>query len=370
MLCLPIATALAIMTAAPRTQVSGNAVLSYGDLLNGSAPTYASEHGQVHVDQLGLSLTHRFTDGIEAYIGLVHSGSTMTANEVWMRFDGLPLEGAFTVGRFYKPLGAPIPLATLSFPALMFHVYTDVGAKLHFRHDIWSFELGVVNGAPVSGPSNQSGQIGGSRVYSNIAPSSGPDDNHFRDVYQRIEFALGEDWGSLTAGVTGTLGKLSNTEITGQQPTVDASPPPPPRLVPSNIGEFTTYRRDHQRRHVSADFDYTTGPWRLYGEAYYARDGRLRRTVWSIAGSRTFFTSAGEVTATLAHDILRVGTQRAFLGKPETWDRRRLAASLTWWPTQSVQILAEYDVNREDVYEVGGGRVDNDEIQVQSIYYF
>ncbi len=365
LLCLGLVTA-------PRTDLSGYLVLSYGDIAtHGGLSIAASNHGQFSFDLIGLNLAHRFNDRADAYASLINTGSTMTANEAWFRMDGLPLEGSVTAGRFYKPLGAPIPTPNLSFPSILFHVYTDVGVKFNFQPNIWSLELGVVNGAPVTGAQARAAQVGGSQVVSNVTSTPFVEAGNDKDAYGRLGIALGEDWGSLTAGVGGTIGRLTAEEVGTLNPTAPApGPPPPPPPTPSAIGQYTSVVTDDKRSHFNADLDYAYGPFGIMGEYYYARDGRLRRRTWSVAASWKFYTAAGEVTATAGYDEYEINAERVVSGISGTWNRRRRSLSLSWWPSERLQLSAEYDFNEENARLANGGEIMNDEAQVQCIAYF
>lgn len=347
-----------LITAAPKTMLFGDLIMSYNHFDRSTAPR--SDTSSFSLDQADLGILHYLDDRTTAYARLAASPTSVSVTEAYVSYDGLPWSGKITVGKFYKPLGAPVPLTTLSFPAIMFHANAEIGAKANFGVYPWTFEAGAVNGNRVTGSASSSSLVGASEVVTNI--TSDPERNKEKDYYTRIAYEGGESWGSLTAGVTGTFGELGTGEIVLLNPDAGGGPSP--------IGGFITQNGDDIRRRVSADLDFQRGPYRIFGEYLYSIDGRLHRTTLTAAGSYSFFTKWGEITPTFAWDSLDLNSQRTELRAARTWDRERFTPSVSYSPISSVKFIGQYSFNRENVRETGGGRVKNDDWTIQSIYYF
>ncbi|MEK8022955.1 MAG: hypothetical protein AAB229_04025 [Candidatus Hydrogenedentota bacterium] len=345
------------LTGAPKTTMFGDIVVSWRDLAGGD---YINLEGDnFRFDQADLGLHHQINDFVVGYTRLSLTGGSVTPNEAWLRLEGMPYEGSFTIGKFFKPLGAPIPLASLSFPAIMLHSYSDFGAKVNFSKDAFSLELGTVNGNPLSAPAT-GGRVGGTAVITNANPPTTNDIDNNKEMYGRLAVNYGEDWGSLTAGVTYTEGRLASQEIDALNPGGAL-----------NFGIFGLPVNVAKRRaHLEFDLDYQKGPFRIFSEYVNAEDGRLRRKIFSLAGSYVFFYTSGAVTTTLGYDNLNINAARPNLNLPYTWNRNRLSASLQWQPYEFLSIQGEYDWNRENAIQRDGGHVDNDGITIQSIIYF
>lgn len=310
------------------------------------------------LDEAAVALSCDMSEYTSAYVRASSSGARLTLSEAYLTVTGLPANGSFTAGEFYKPLGAPIPLANLSFTSLAFHSYQDLGLKLNFDRGLLNYEVGLVNGNPLAPPANCN-RVGGSPILSNPFPGNRIMD-HDMEVYGRVEANWGEDWGSLTVGLNGLYGKLSQREINALNPRP---------LLSSTIGCFTTANRASRRVRGSIDADYQVGPYRVFGEYLKAQDGRLRRDIISGAGSYTWYTRHGSVIGTLGYDYLNLNTEAALYSNPETWNRKRYSVSLAWWPEEFLEFLAEYNFNRENVRNPTGGNVSNDEFTIQSILY-
>lgn len=357
---MTIASAMLItlLLTTTKTTVFGDLIVSYRDLAGGQYVNRDTDG--FHFDQADLGLKHQFTDDVSGYTRLSMTGNGVSIDEAYIRMEGLPYDGSLTMGRFYKPLGAPIPLASLSFPAIMLHSAPELGLKVNLAMNPVSFEAGLVNGNPLTAPS-LGGLVAGSPVMTNANPPNILDIDNARDVYTRLEVNFGEDWGSLTAGATYTAGELSSAELDGLN-----------RGGSLEFGLFPTTppRLSHRREHLDFDLDYQKGPVRIFSEYVDAQDGRLRRKIFSTAGSYVFFYTTGAVTATLGYDVLNLNAERRLVSQPQTWNRHRVSMSLEWQPNEALSMQAEYDFNREDVIPKGGGDIDNDAFSVQSILSF
>lgn len=340
-----------------RTSVHGDVILSYVDIENNQIGTLDAE--SFRIDQADLGLHHQLNDWSVAYIRLAITPGSMTPSEAWLKLEGLPWDGAVTIGKFYRPLGASIPLSNLSFPQLMFHAYPDIGVKTSFFRDPIGMEIGVVNGYSLS-PGPSSARVGGTPVLANAnSGASFPDIDNNRNWYGRLSVNRGEDWGSLTLGMSYLGGRLPAQEVDALNPGGRF-----------DFGLFRTTNNEDNRAHLSYDVDYQYGPWRLFAEYVKAQDGRLRRDIYSVAGSFTFYPRCGRITTTLGWDKLDIKDQEVRLRQPMSWDRQRTAFIVSWWPEEVIQVQAEFDHNIENVSEWGGGRHDNNAFTLQSIYYF
>ncbi len=340
-----------------RTSLHGDLILSYVDIANNQVTNLDAE--SFRVDQADLGLHHQLNDVSVGYLRLAITPGAMSLSEAYVKFDGLPWQGAITLGKFYRPLGAPVPLSNLTYPQLMVHAYPEIGVKTSFFRDPIGIEVGVVNGYSLA-PASLSARVAGTPVLSNAnASASFPDIDNNRNWYGRLSSNVGEDWGSLTVGMTYLGGRLPAQEV-------DA-------LNPGGRFDFGLFRRtnfEDDRQHLSYDIDYQYGPWRAYGEFLKARDGRLRRDIWNVAGSYTFYPRCGMITTTLGWDKLDIKDQEIRINNPMSWDRSRASFTVAWWPTEAIQVQAEFDLNHENVSQTGGGRLDNDAFTLQTIFYF
>lgn len=336
-----------------RTTFHGDVIMSYSDVANNQIPNQDAEH--LRIDEADLGMLHQINDRTTAYFRIAMSPGSFSLSEAWLKFEGLPWEGAVTIGKFYRPLGASIPLSNLSFPALTLHSYPELGIKVSVFRDPIGFEVGYVNGYLLS-PLASSARIAGTPVISN---SNSTILDNKRDWYGRLYVVRGEDWGSLTMGMTYLGGRLPPEEIDALNPGGAL-----------NLFLFNTTNFEDDRQHLSFDADYQTGPWRVYGEYAHARDGRLQRSMYSIAGSYSFYPRIGAVTTTLGFDKLDIHDQVIRLRNPMSWDRERTSFTVAWWPTESISVQMEFDLNKENVLQTGGGKIDNDAFTLQTIFYF
>jgi hypothetical protein len=351
------ALAAALLVAAPPT-LYGNLITSWGRVERGNYTASSTQYSGFAFDQAGLGLAYRANDWIDLGAGLTFTGNSVTLSQATLRFSGLPLDGAVTLGRFYKPLGAPIPLATLSMPAIMLHSAPEYGIKLNAADPPFEYELGIVNGNPLV-HRDYSASVGNSAVLTTGPTPNTMDPNSPKDVYGRVAYVAGEDWGSLTTGVTYTEGRLSTPELNFLT-----------RGAKGDLRLFHGADRKNQRHHLIFDLDFQRGPWRFFGEYANARDGRLRRKILAVAGSRTFYPSWGAMTATIAFDRLRHNVEIIRHDNPISWPRDRYSLALSWQPHEILQWQAQYDFNEEKVRDSMGRKVENDAFKIQSILYF
>lgn len=349
---------LAPRATAAQVDVSADFLASFNDIQANNVPN--TDTDGLKYEQVGVNFTGYFGDFTTTYVRVVGTGSSVSLDEAWVKISGLPANGSFTFGRFYKPLGAPIPLANLSFPALLVHAFPDVGVKFNFESYPFVTEFGYVNGNPLAIPTLAS-RVAGTPILSQMHISD-RNLNHLRDVYLRGGVEFGEPWGSLTAGLTYTRGKLSPTELRLLNP---INP-----FTPSLLLKYRTEDRRNKREHFSFDVDYEKGPYEVFGEFLRARDGRVLREVYSVSAQRTFFHRFGQVTFGLAYDKFNINTGALLLQRPETWDRERRSATITYAPSEYLQFIAEYDWNLESARDAAGKEIDNNEFVLQGLLYF
>lgn len=340
-----------------RTSVHGDIILSYASIQNNQVTNLDGE--SFRIDQADLGLHHRLNDIALAYVRLAITPGSVTPSEAYLKLEGLPWNGAVTLGKFYRPLGASIPLSNLSFPQLMVHAYPEIGVKATLLGDPVGFEVGVTNGYALA-PAATSARVAGTAVLAN-ANTVGmfPDVDNNRNWYGRIALNRGEDWGSLTLGMTYLAGRLPAQEVDALNPGGRF-----------DFGLFRTADLQDNRQHLSYDLDYQYGPWRLFGEFVEARDGRLRRDIYSAAGSYTFYPRCGMITTTIGWDKLDIKDQVPRIQQTMSWDRQRTSFTVSWWPEEMIQVQAEYDWNYESITQTGGGKLENDAFTLQSVFYF
>lgn len=340
-----------------RVTLFGDIITSYRTIENDQFRDLDGEN--FRFEQADLGIHYLATDWASVYSRMTLAGASVSVSEAYVKLMGLPLEGSLTVGRFYKPLGSPIPLSSLSFPVIAVHSSPEFGAKLNLEKYPWVMELGVVNGNPISLPALSS-RIAGTAVFSNNTSPITFDPHKEKDYYSRVGVVLGEDWGSLNAGVSYTFGELARQEVDYLNPGGAV-----------NSFLYTSQDLDDRREHLGIDLDFQKGPYRLFGEYVDARDGRAHRKVWSAAGSYTWYTRWGPMTTTAGFDKLEINADRVILALPQSWSRDRVALSHAWWPQEFWSVQAEYDWNGENVSGANpGGDLDNDVFTIQSILYF
>ena len=347
---------LTFATSAPKTTIFGDVITSWSDYGHGQYTLVDAEG--MSFDQADLGLYTYFNSWVDGYARLTLTGSSSSISEAYLKMKGLPHDVSITIGKFYKPFGAPIPLASLSFPAILLHSSPEYGLKLNLSLGSFDYEVGVVNGNPIV-PLLYSTTIAGSYALTTGNPPTGLEIDNNKDYYGRIAWVKGEDWGSLTLGATYTGGHLSRFEINGLN-----------RFVPNNLQLFKSIDYSSPRSQLSFDLDYQHGPWRVFGEYADAQDGRLRRKIWSTAGSYTFYPGWGELTSTIGYDHYTNNAEVRSINLPQSWNRNRTSFNLSWKPNEVLQWQAEYDLNRESVLQTDGRRVKNNVVTIQTILYF
>lgn len=350
LVALAAAAFLLVVPAAARAQLrlAGDLVFSYDD--------FDSQSSDFSLDQVDLTLYRMFDQTADVYVRATAYSSGTEITEAWLRYWGLPAAGRLTIGKFYRPLGVSLPLATSSIPTLMFHSATDYGVKAEWGGDAWSLDLGLVNGVPVT---PMGSTVGKTRILSNLGAVAGADFDANKEVFARFGVSAAEDWGSLSAGAMYAWRKLDSFELRLFNLSAGAGPLPSEAL-------FRTTDRDDRVQRWDFDVDYTYGPWHLWGEYVEGHEGRLVRRAWVAAGSYRW----KDWTLMAVRDGLDLDAEIVRVQNPLSWDRRRSSISLEWKPLETLSLQAQYEWNQENVLNRDGGRVENDGLTIQSIYYF
>lgn len=354
-----LACALLLPAPAPAAgplTIGGALILEYADRAGGNDGIAAvmqagRQHGQMRLSQLSLNFHYPLTDYARTQFTAVSGGGAAPViSEVWLEWQGLPYDGFLTIGRFYKPNGAPLQTANLSYPALMFHAATVVGVKAAFEYYPWRTEVGVVNNNDLR---NNGAMLSNTRAFARTSPpgAAGLAGSNNKEVYAMIGWRDGGDWGSLDVNVTGTFGHIREADQNVFQP-----------FVARGINN------EEDRANLDVVVDYQYGPWRLYGEYVLSDEGPLDLRVWNVGGSYRH----GRVNYALGYDRLENNTSVRPKSNPESWRRKRYTASATYDYTSDIQFILEVERSFEfyDVTPFEKDGLDNDAVVAQIVTRF
>lgn len=276
-------------------------------------------------------------------------------SEAWLAQDGIG-PGRLTIGQFYRPRGAPIPLASLSMPSLVFHTFSVTGAKYAGR---WGttpirYEVGATNTNPIT---LRGATVGDAFLIGR--PHAGGWSSGPVEAYGHLGYATGAAWGSIDASVTGIFGKLTRTDVN----TLNTS------------GIFSRNSSDDNRQIWVFSGDYIYGPLHVYAQYDRANEGDLRHEAWVAGGS---YWVRPNVQLTLSYDEYDINADApgitanppALFATPWAWDRDRTSLSAIWEAAPGLQFQAEYEWNDENARLPDGREIDNDVLTLQVLTYF
>lgn len=329
---LLVASILGVAAPARAVDVSGTLITSYADRQGGTGLTAGTSNNQFRLVQANLRLTDDFTEYNRYGISITSGqGAALTISEAWTEMSGLPYDGAITLGRFYKPLAAPLQTVGLSYSALMFHSNPVIGAKLGMEYYPWRWEAGVVNNYDLSATG---AIISNSTAFSRPIPTPSVEPSQTREAYAFLGWRDGGEWGSLDLTANYAYGKFSRRD----QAVLDGIA----GLLPA------PHRNRSDRYLMEFSADYTYGPWRLNGDYARTREGRLDETVYNVDGSYRI----GKANFIIGYDRLQNNANIRPLEVPATWERDRLTYGINYELTSNLQLALEYEHNREDITNV------------------
>lgn len=340
-----LAGALVLFSVSPQAKavdINGTILLDYEARDNDVQIVASRQNDGFRVAQTNLRLSHDFSEWNRALVSVIGGGQALTLNEAWMSFGGLPYSGELVAGRFFKPLGAPLQTAGLSFPAILFHSSPVTGMKVGMENYPWRWEGGVASTNPLTATG---GLIGGTTVFGRPAATI---TGHQKEIYGFIGWRDGGTWGSLDITGTYTHGKMTQADMA----TLNAV-----NIFPTRTGNEST------RRILDFSADYTYGPWRLYGEYVQADEGKLQLTTYNIAGSRRL----GDFNLTLGFDRLKNNATNRPLNVPASWHRDRITYGVEYEFSPRIRIRAEYEANDEEMTSVTRQGISNDAFRVQAV---
>lgn len=353
-LALAAVVATAAAAGAAPIEIHGDLIAEYRDR-EFAHPAYTAwtdytRPSSFHIAQVDLSLSSRLTEWSEVFARATFApGSPNTVNEVWIGQDMGP--GRLTIGQFYKPRGAPIPLATLSVPAVMFHSAPVSGAKYsgtwRGRQTPLRYEVGVTNTNPISLAGASLGDaVALGRPYAG-AWSSGP-----REYYAYLGATEAGAWGSLDVGATATFGRLMQSDVN--------------TIAGSGMYVSTAQERSRSVWDLSADYSY--GPLRAYGQYVRANEGKAEHSAWEI-GYGHFVRPDLQLVASRAH--YNINADRVTFALPTSWDRRRTSLGAVWEVKPGIQVQAQYEWNDEEArHPTQYGEIRNDAFVLQVLTYW
>lgn len=344
--------------AAGPLRINGTLITEYRDREGGTNEIPAvmqanTQHGQFRLVQMSLRFRYDLNDYTRTQFTASSSGGAAPiVSEGYLEWAGLPYEGLLTLGRFYKPNGAPLQTLNLSYPALMFHTGSVVGAKTSFEFYPWRMEVGIVNNSALS----QTGTfLSNTRAFGRPtgAGAGGNATTNNKEIYAMLGWRDGGDWGSLDVNFTWTEGHMSQADRD--------------LLRGLNILEPGA-REEQHRRYLGTVADYQYGPWRVYGEYIAADEGALGMKVYNIGASYRH----GRFNYVLGYDRLDNNTVARPMNLPESWRRKRYTAGLTYDYSSNIQFSAVYEWNTEffDKLPFTKDGLDNDAIVAQIVTSF
>lgn len=281
--------------------------------------------------------------------GTFSPGTPNRVSEAWFATDAIG-PGRLTLGQFYRPRGAPIPLLNLSLPTLVFRGFTVAGAKYGgaIRNGDIRYEVGISNSNPINLFGATIGNDGfvTSRPYEGGTWTNGP-----REYYAHLGHSAGGSWGTLDLGVTAVIGRLHDSDV---------------RTLASS-GMFRRNTNDRVRQVWEAFVDYLYGPLRVYGDYVHAEEGDLGHEAWEIGAS---YRLPWNLRATGSYGRYLVKSDFEGFTVPASWDRDRTSAGLVWEAAPGVQVQAEYQWIDENVLDPLGREIRNDLGAVQVLTYW
>ncbi len=358
-LCLAAVMVLATSsTAVGPLKVSGSLITEYRDREGGTYGIPAvmqanTAHGQFRLVQTSLKFRSELTDYSRAQFTMVSSGGAAPViSEGYLEWAGLPYDGLLTLGRFYKPNGAPLETINLSYPALMFHTGSVVGLKSSFEFYPWRTEIGLVNNSALS----QTGTfLSNTRAFGRPTRTGagGNATTNNKEIYAMVGWRDGGEWGSLDVNFTWTEGHISRADrdlLRGLN------------ILAPGINEHT------RRRYLGSVVDYQYGPWRAYGEYITADEGPLDLKVWNLGASYR----VGKFNYALGYDRLDNNTIARPMNLPESWRRKRYTAGATYDYQSNMQFALVYERNYEFFDRTPSEKdgLDNDAIIFQIVTSF
>ncbi len=327
---------VAVLTPASRAlDVGGSLIVQYNDRegsVAGSTSLARQVNGQFDLTQMNLRLQQDLSDYNRAYASVTSTlGNVVQLNEGWLQFGGLPYEGSLTVGRFYKPLGAPLQTVGLSYNALLFHAAPVLGLKAGMEYYPWRWEAGFVNNNPLNAAGTT---ISGSTAFARplVGPVGTVTNN--KEGYLFLGWRDGGDWGALDVNVLGTVGEMTRQDNA---------------LVHNGNLGLTLFRlgvQDEKLRYQGeVAVDYTYGPYRVSGHYSYAKEGPLQLNVYNVTGSYRY----GSFNWIAGFDQLKNNFDFRPFSFPASWNRKRVSLGCLYELTQQVQFQLEYEINREEI---------------------
>lgn len=315
-----------ILTFVPSAQaldIGGSVVINYRDREGTLGLTNNAGNGGFNLSQTSIRLSHDFSDWKRMGVTLTSSGGAEAVSEGWLALGGLPYYGEMTIGRFYKPLGAPVQTLGLSYPALLFHTSPVLGAKVNMEYYPWSWELGVANNNPFSATGSV---ISGSTAFGRPIAALNTSN---KEVYGFLRWRDGGEWGALDVNAGYTFGEFSRTDLA--------------TLTALNVLLDSRGRSDRHLAELAAD--YTYGPFRVFGQYAQALEGPLNLTTWNVSGSYRM----GKFNYTIGYDELDNNLRNRPVGTPASWARERITYNVTWELHPSLQLALEYEDNEERI---------------------
>lgn len=340
--------------AAEKLEIGGVLITEYRDRQGGNGLAAAvmqtnTQHGQFRFVQANINLREQLSDYTRFAATMVTSGGGPIISEGWLEFAGFPYDGVFTLGRFYKPLGAPVQTANLSIPALMFHASPVVGMKLGMEYYPWLWEIGVVNNNALSSTGTF---ISNSRAFARPATPGVFAATNDKEIYAMLGWRDGGEWGSLDVHGILTEGEMSQAD----------------QNLLNGLAIISSPREGGRRRSWDFAADYQYGPWRVYGEYVLDDEGRLSQHVWNAGASYR----VGKFNYAIGYDRLTNNTSIRPMFLPESWERKRYTGSVTYDYTNNLQFLLEYEHGVEfmDVTPYTNDGLDNDAVIFQVMASF
>lgn len=334
---------------AAAVDIHGTLLAEYEEREGGTGLIANTEHATLGIAQVDLRFTQEFSDVNRLMARFSSSGGNLNVTEAWMNFGGFPYDGSMTIGRFFKPLGAPLQHSGLSYPALLFHTSAVQGLKFNAEYYPWRGEIGVANNNPFSA---QGSRIGGSRAFGHPLPSTAlPQNTHELEVYFFGGWQDGGAWGSLDVNFTGTYGSFSRADANV--------------LNGLNIIQGAD---KSDRKGIDFSADYIYGPARFNGEYATFDEGKLTLTAWNISTSyRT-----GPFNWIIGYDRLDNNAEQRPLNVPASWERRRVSYAATYEYNAALQLRLQLEQNKEyitgtDNFHQG---IPNDGVTFQVKYVF
>lgn len=274
-------------------------------------------------------------------------GGNANLTEAWIGSDAIG-PGRLTLGQFFRPRGAPIPVLSLSLPALTQHTFSAVGVKYggEIRPHRIRYEVGLTNTNPMS---LAAATIGDAPLIGR--PFQAPFTSGPIEWYGHFGRTTAGAWGSLDIGITATMGRLMRSDLD----TLQAS------------GIFTRPVGDRARQIWDVSADYIYGPLHLYGEFVRPNQGPLIENVWEVGAG---YRLTPRLSAIGSHGRYRVHTDRVAFEFPWTWNRKRTVAGATWEVRSGLQVQGQYEWHDENARDPAGREIDNDRFAVQVLAYW